>query len=502
MAETVKTILDRVARRLLVTRAAEAFALGAVVGGVVAVPIMAARIIAGPHRQGAALLALMPMLTLAVILPRAMGRWPNPLARLAHRLGLAGPVRWTAALTAMAAAVAASVTVYARWSGAIPPWVVPVALVSAGGVAAACTVFVRGVTRPQAAMYADIRCRLGERLSTALELGQRGDNGPFALAVEAQAIGAWHRRGGERLPYWRRSRALPGVLGLTILGCLVILFIPPRADPRVLADKRRSDTLKRAADQAEVSAGQIGRRAAATNSALLAEQAARMRRLAEAVRSGERTPEEAMAELNRMQDILKASRARQAELAALRARLESELLDKLARGQLSAADRAAMSESLQDAAVAAQDNPALSAGLAEAAAAIAEDDLDRLKAALAAINEATAGASLAANAEAVSETMNDLERLKRTLGNATGEAAARAVVRVSNVGEKPTTVATAGPREGSPVTSAPSDPPIAAETEQARAWAAARERAEEVLTRQAIPVRLRKLVRDYYAAGK
>jgi len=448
------------------------------------------------------LLALMPVMAVALVFPGSLGRWLNPGPRLARRMGLAPPVRWTTAAAATFAAAGACLCVYAQGSTAIPPWAIPAALVSASGLAAAGTVLAGGMKLPAAAMYADRRCRLSERLSTALELKERGDTGPFAVAVQAQAIGAWHRRGGRRLRYWRRSRVTAGVLGLTILSCLVLLLIPPRADPRLLAEQQLADSLTQAAAQADASAGQIGLRAAETHSAILKEQANRMRRLAEDVRAGKKTPEEAMAEVNRMQDKLRASRARQAELAVL---MESQLR-RMTSGDLTAAERATVSERLRAMAAAAKDNPALAARLTDAAKALDDNDLARLKAALAAIGQAADDAGLAGNDEAVNETMNDLERLKQTLAKAAGDAtAARARVRVSPPGEGPPSIP-AAPNEGAAATSAPASPPpstaTAAETAEARAWAAARERAEAVQYRQRIPARLRKLVRDYYAAGQ
>lgn len=110
----------------------------------------------------------------------------------------------------------------------IPVWRIPLVLIPVGALGGAVVALVRGVRVSQAARRLDGRYDLKERLSTAAELLDAGDESSEAAFVYAQARRA-ARSLPRRLEFGRRSARLP-ILLLTIVLCASLLLVPDRTD--------------------------------------------------------------------------------------------------------------------------------------------------------------------------------------------------------------------------------------------------------------------------------
>jgi hypothetical protein len=269
----VLAVLRGAARRLLVVRAAEAAAAGAVTAGLAVTAAQAGLLAGRAHPALGVAIALLPIAAAAAVL-----RWPA--LRRAVRLD-GRDARMVAATACGVAAIGALVVLAGR---AVPQGrlLLPIVLVPLGALAAAAGVALRGVTPAQAALYHDIRFGLAERLTTAAELAETpvaggqaparrsggGPDGQVARWVFSQAVAAAGQADLPRRGLWRRTRATAGALVLAAALCAVLALISPpgsagasagsfddiRVRARMLTpgEKRQLvETLQRLADRVE-----------------------------------------------------------------------------------------------------------------------------------------------------------------------------------------------------------------------------------------------------------
>ena len=225
--EQVLATLEVAARRLRLTRAAEAAAVGAAAGGFCAAAMLAGWRLAGVSRAGgAAFCAAAALGAAGVLLSRRCRR------RLDLPGGLAAALAALCGAALLAGAVAAAV--------GVRPSAAPLALllVPACALAAPGHVLAAGVTPRQAGIYHDLRLGLKERLGTAAELAARADDGPFAREVYHQALLALRAEHPERSSVWRRTRATAGALALALVLAGVAAALPARRDVGELAAVR------------------------------------------------------------------------------------------------------------------------------------------------------------------------------------------------------------------------------------------------------------------------
>jgi len=447
MTAHLHSYLGKVARKLVLTRSAEAFALGAVGGGFAAACIMGAWIMAGPYPWWATALALV---ALGPALPIAGRLWPSRLraaARLADRWQIPHAICWSMAVAAIVAAVAACLFIHTGQHAHLPHRWIALALIPLGGMLAAMTVLVRGITAHQAALYIDLRANLGERMITALELAPVTDEG-FADTVCQHALAAATQHQPHRMGFWRRGRGTAGALALTALATVLLAIVAPLdATERTRRMERQRAYLELAKQLAE-QAGLHKRMAEQTASRQLRTEAQRLQQLSEDMRLGRIPPRQAMSELNRLQDEHRAAQARQASLEAamdrLRAseatealapsedsptesaeaaakRFAADAAAKMKSGAMSAGERQQLGEALNDAANAAAGDPRLSAALREAAEMADRNNAEGFGDAMAQAGNAMGDTQSEADAaQARHQAMNDLEQSKNQLAQAGG----------------------------------------------------------------------------------
>jgi len=237
----VLAVLRGAARRLLLVRAAEAAAVGAVAAGLAVTAAQAGLLAGRVHPALGAAIALLPILAGAAVL-----RWPA-LRRAAQ---FDRREAWTVAATACGVAVIGALAVLAGRAVPQGRLLLPVVLVPLGALVAAAGAALRGVTLAQAALYHDIRFGLAERLTTAAELaaapacgvqgpGRGSDGGPdvqVARWVFGQAVAAAERAELPRRGLWRRTRATAGAIVLAASLCTVLALISPPGSARASAD--------------------------------------------------------------------------------------------------------------------------------------------------------------------------------------------------------------------------------------------------------------------------
>ena len=227
MHDRILPILSRLRRRTLAARTAEAAAVGGTAGGLVAASVMAAWVLAGR------LLALASAVSAAPLLGGlAVAVWPG----LALKLRLTSTLRWSvAAIMMVPGAIAAACIATGAFVHVPKNWLILAAPVAAA--AAAVVALVRGPTLGGVAADVDARAALRERLSTAWELAEGGEESAFADAVQAQALSAAGRdlRG---ISFWNRSPATLGALGLAILASVLMLPWEPLQSPAALRQQR------------------------------------------------------------------------------------------------------------------------------------------------------------------------------------------------------------------------------------------------------------------------
>jgi hypothetical protein len=270
---------------------------------VVSLPLMAARILAGPHRSIAAVLALSAAILATLILPA------RALRGLVRRLGQTGLERWFISSLAVAAAIAALAGVAEGWLVLVPHWAIPLALVAAGGAGAAALTAVRGVGLHRAAEFVDAQVGLDERLATAVEVARRHGDQVVGQAVREQAAEAVRARRPLRLPYWRRTRLTPSVLGLSLLACALLAAIRPLEAPGLAEGRRRQSLLVEVAQAVTARAGEVRQQADAADSDALRQQAEQLNRLGQAIAADKVPPAQAISDLEHAQQELRAKLA-------------------------------------------------------------------------------------------------------------------------------------------------------------------------------------------------
>ena len=219
MREELLKTLRRASRRLLLTRAGEAAAVGAAAAGLCAAMLELAWMVAGE----------LPLLgwTLCAA-AAALGMSIGAIPAVRRKLRIDKLLSWLAAGVCVASAGAAAALVLAGLHGHLPRGLLPAIAMPAGAIAGAAAVLARGVSLRAAAIYLDVRAGTGERLSTALELAESDQaDAPPARCLYAQAVKAADETRAARLPLWRRTRATPGALGLVVVLCGALAMLPP-----------------------------------------------------------------------------------------------------------------------------------------------------------------------------------------------------------------------------------------------------------------------------------
>jgi len=218
MPDEVLGILKAAARRLLLVRAAESAAVGAIAAALSAAACEMAWTVGWLSPAAAAGICAAPVLFAA---------WLAASPRLRRRLALSAGAACAVVAICGAGGLAGALAVLDGLYAEVPKLLVPAILVPAGALAAAAVSFARGVSPVQAAVFHDVQLGLEERLGTAAELAAsaRRDD-PFARCVYAQALAA--ARGGRiaSRPVWRRSRATAGALGLSVALCVALALLP------------------------------------------------------------------------------------------------------------------------------------------------------------------------------------------------------------------------------------------------------------------------------------
>jgi len=212
--QELTAILRRAARKLLLARLLENGAVAATAAGLYASPAAVAWALAEPYRSWT---------ILACLLPVVAGGCVMAFPSLQRLLRLSQGERWLVGGIGLAVGVVAGSLVVSGWqqrAGAMR--LAPIVLL-AGGAAGAAVAVARGASVQEAAILLDVRCDLGERLSTAAELALAGrSDAPLAPVVLGQAL--WAIKGvpwGLR-QFWRRGRATAGAMGLSAVLCLTL----------------------------------------------------------------------------------------------------------------------------------------------------------------------------------------------------------------------------------------------------------------------------------------
>ncbi|MBI5723353.1 MAG: hypothetical protein HZA50_05300 [Planctomycetes bacterium] len=203
----IERIVGQVARRMLLTRAAETGAVCATAGAIAGAALVAALSIGRVLPGWAAAICLAPIVCGMVVFSAA--------CRRAMRLS-----RKQAAAVFIVLAGLGLVCAAAVWSGvfaAIPRWA-GFALCLAVGALAGAVVELVGGTKPLAsAIEVDLRAGLKEKFATAAELALAGGQ-PDAIqaCVFDQAADAAQKAGLEQMGLWHRTRA---TIAAIVLSC-------------------------------------------------------------------------------------------------------------------------------------------------------------------------------------------------------------------------------------------------------------------------------------------
>jgi anti-sigma28 factor (negative regulator of flagellin synthesis) len=110
----------------------------------------------------------------------------------------------------------------------IPAILIPVALLPAAALLAVVFVCLRPPSLRQVAVMLDLRLNLRERLSTAMELIERGPQvteAGLSEVIFAQAAGQARQAGVERMRFDSVSRPAAGALGLSVLLAVALLSL-------------------------------------------------------------------------------------------------------------------------------------------------------------------------------------------------------------------------------------------------------------------------------------
>lgn len=196
----------------------ESAAVLSVAAGIAAAALQLGWAVASVYPLAAAGLAALP-----IVLGAAVVLLPAAWAALGLTRQLGGLV--AGVFIVIGAAGEASLAV--GWYESLPKAMLPVILMPLGALLGTVAVVWQGVTVQQAAILLDMRCRLGERFSTAAELAGLADGDKvFAEAVAAQALAAADTHQLLKLSLWHRSRATTGAVALAVLLNATLAFLP------------------------------------------------------------------------------------------------------------------------------------------------------------------------------------------------------------------------------------------------------------------------------------
>ena len=332
MHERLMGILTRQRRRLTASRAAEAAAVGAIASSLTLAMILAGRILAGRLPLAAMLACGSPMLAgVALASSRRLRSALHPQPAAAY--AVAG-VMFVCGTGALAMAMGPGLTILPR------AWLL--LLIPAGAIIPAGAAMAAGASLAGVAMDVDRRAGLRERLSTAWELVSSQQDGPFAAAIEAQAVEqASGRLGG--IHFWTRTRATAGALGLAILAALLMLPWEPLESPEAARRRRWLEVSARAGQALSDSLAAAAEAVAGGQPALVGE-VRRLEELAAALREGRAELAEnwrgavvdlddlakALAEAMEAQGVTPEARERMAALLAAVERASAEIVAAMA----------------------------------------------------------------------------------------------------------------------------------------------------------------------------
>ncbi|HUT61386.1 MAG TPA: hypothetical protein VNA25_26365 [Phycisphaerae bacterium] len=217
MRDEVLSILRSARRKLALTRAAESAAVAATAAALASAAVELAWALAWSWPAvGSAICIACAAASAGVLVVPAFR------ARLGGSASAAAPAG-VFAVVCLAGAAGIRLGWQADWhKGAVALIAVPSAALVAAAVAMARGAGIAGV-----AAYLDARASLRERVATAAELAAAGDvQTPSARAVYSQALDALKTRRPQAGGMWRRTPRTLGALGLSLLLCLAMAFLP------------------------------------------------------------------------------------------------------------------------------------------------------------------------------------------------------------------------------------------------------------------------------------
>jgi len=326
-----------------------------------------------------------------------------------------------------------------------------------GFIAGVAARLVRPVTPLDAAIYLDRRAGLEERVSTAYELIRAGDEAPLAGLVRAQAVEVCEAFRPGMIHYTRRLNRDVRYLGVALVACAALLWLPPLRTDAYIRGERRQGRREAAAKELKEFLHPI-RKKELERDDRLSELMKEWEKTAEEFRRGSAAaPERDLAALNRLRTELQkeldrteaqkdlvdsVKKAKQVE--TLKAAFSDtpagagerkSLADRMAEGKLSSAESRALKGIGQDARKAGDrsgDDRLGEAGAnvqaaAESGAGDAEslgEDLNRIAGAAgkAASESAGSGAAAGGRQAQIAAAIDAVERAKRECSGESGGA--------------------------------------------------------------------------------
>ncbi len=218
MQREVVSVLQDAAKRLVCVRALESAAICAAATGFCAASLEVAWTVAGTHPPVAAAVCFLPSVVAIVFWVSRTGRRKLRIDRTTG-----------AALSAVCAATGllGCGLVLSGYFGEFPKGALPGVLLPLGAILGAGMTWARGVSLLDVAALLDRRGALRERLTTAAELAASSNpDSPVARSVYGQALEAYRSRDIDSAPIWERTRTTPAVLGIVVLLCTSLAFLP------------------------------------------------------------------------------------------------------------------------------------------------------------------------------------------------------------------------------------------------------------------------------------
>jgi hypothetical protein len=219
MREQVLDILSQARRRLLVSRTAGAAVVLTATAAMASASLEVGWSLAATQSGLGLCACALPMIAgllvllapIKLSLPRLRAPLPRAAAALLTVVGLVGMLVYLWPLRER-----------------IPAFLIPVALLPAAALLAVIFVCLRPPSLRQVAVMLDLRLNFRERLSTAVELIERGSQVAAAGLSEvifAQAAGQARQAGVERMRFQSVSRPAAGALGLSVLLAVALLSL-------------------------------------------------------------------------------------------------------------------------------------------------------------------------------------------------------------------------------------------------------------------------------------